>query len=114
MLEGCFSSSEIPWLTWHRLDPAEQRTLKECPTGALPKTGELLFVANGVNADDGARCVFDRLIAGDRRYTNNRCLAVVWVTCLDCIEGGAAEFASKRVWHSRCDADIFVALALYE
>ena len=47
------------------------------------KTGELLFVANGINADDCARCVFYRLIAGDSWYAHNRCLAVVWFTCVD-------------------------------
>ena len=44
------------------------------------KTGELLFVANAVNANNCARCVFDRLIAGDKWYAHNRCLAVVWFT----------------------------------
>jgi hypothetical protein len=74
-------------------------------------TVELLFVANAVNADDCARCVFDRLIAGDGWYAKNRYLALVWFTCADRVEGGAAQYASKRLWQSRCNADIFVALA---
>src|SRR5262249_62197947 len=77
------------------------------------KTGELLFVTNAVNADDCARCVFDRLIAGDKWYAHNRCLAVVWFTCVDRVEGRAAQFASKRLWQGRCNADIFVP-ALHE
>src|SRR6185437_16290287 len=78
------------------------------------KTGELLLVANGVDADDCARCVLDRLIAGDAWYADNRSLAVVWVTCVDRVESRAAQFASKRLWQSRCYADVFVALALHE
>src|SRR5262245_49209168 len=76
------------------------------------KTGELLSVANAVNADDCARCVFDRRIAGDVWYAHNRCLAVIWFTCVDRVEGRAAQFGPKRLWQSRCNADIFVALAL--
>jgi len=72
------------------------------------------LVANGVDADDCARCVFDRLIAGDAWYADNRSLAVVWVTCVDRVESRAAQFASKRLWQSRCYADVFVALALHE
>src|SRR5689334_12221511 len=77
--------------------------------GALPKA-----VANGVNADDCARCVFDRLIAGHAFYAENWCLAVVWFTCADRVESRAAQFASKRLRQSRCYADVFVALALHE
>jgi hypothetical protein len=76
-----------------RTSPVTSRpktTLRANPPGALTKTGELLFVANAVNANNCARCVFDRLIAGDVWYAHNRALAVVWFTCVDRVEGRAA------------------------
>jgi hypothetical protein len=66
-----------------RVGYALARQNRADPARRTQTTGELLFVANAVNADDCARCVFDRLIAGDGWYAKNRCLAVVWFTCAD-------------------------------